>query len=293
MDLVPETRAWGMTLEIAFVSGPSPVGVAVAWALTCPTSSAVRPGLRKPVASPARRRGPPRRGGHVVCVGRATVAGDGGDRFGAPRSACSGLSRMRAPAPRSSRSRRGLVEGAARAVRVVVAPGDGPYRAEAGHAQGVIGASEEPAITTSASPRRISSSPSAIASAPVAQARTGHWLRPRGAEHDGSLPAAMFGTIIVIRNGLTLPGPRSFRTRYSRSQVESPPMPLPITIATRSGLSRTRSAIPRSRRPPVRRRCRAGRSGPSSCRLLVMKSVGSKSEHSPAICEGKATGRRA
>jgi hypothetical protein len=30
MDLVPETSAWGMTLEIALVSGPSPVGVAVA-----------------------------------------------------------------------------------------------------------------------------------------------------------------------------------------------------------------------------------------------------------------------
>ena len=43
MDLVPETSAWGMTLEIAFVSGPSPVGVAVAWALTCSTSPAVRP----------------------------------------------------------------------------------------------------------------------------------------------------------------------------------------------------------------------------------------------------------
>ena len=43
MDFVAETRAWGMTREIALVSGPSPVGVAVAWALTCPTSSAVRP----------------------------------------------------------------------------------------------------------------------------------------------------------------------------------------------------------------------------------------------------------
>ena len=58
----------------------------------------------------------------------------------------------------------------------------------------------------------------------------------------------MFGTIIVIRNGLTLPGPRSFMTLYSRSQVESPPMPLPITIATRSGLSRIRSDYPRALR---------------------------------------------
>jgi len=33
MDFVPDTRAWGMTREIAFVSGASPVGVAVAWFL--------------------------------------------------------------------------------------------------------------------------------------------------------------------------------------------------------------------------------------------------------------------
>jgi hypothetical protein len=43
MDFVPETSACGMTLAMALVSGPSPVGVAVAWALTCPISSAARP----------------------------------------------------------------------------------------------------------------------------------------------------------------------------------------------------------------------------------------------------------
>ena len=97
----------------------------------------------------------------------------------------------------------------------------------------------------------------------------------------------MFGTIIVMRNGLTLPGPRSLRTLYSRSQVESPPMPLPITIATRSGLSRIRSTIPALSAAcmPAAMPSWAKRSILRAC-FLPIKSLGSKSEHSPAICDG-------
>jgi hypothetical protein len=102
-----------------------------------------------------------------------------------------------------------------------------------------------------------------------------------------SCPAAMLGTIIVIRNGLTLPGPRSFMTLYSRSQVESPPIPLPITIATRSGLSRIRSTIPALSAAcmPAAMPSWAKRSILRAC-FFFIKSVGSKSQHSPAIREG-------
>jgi hypothetical protein len=158
---------------------------------------------------------------------------------------------------------------------------------------GVIGASADPAMTTSASPRRINSSPSAMASPPVAHARTGHWLGPVAPSMMASCPAAMFGTIIVMRNGLTLPGPRSCRTRYSRSQVERPPMPLPITMATRSGSSRMMSATPAlsTACTPAAIPNWAKRSILRDCFLLI-KSVGSKSEHSPAMREGYGEGSK-
>ena len=44
---------------------------------------------------------------------------------------------------------------------------------------------------------------------------------------------AMSPSIIGIRNGLTRLGPRSFSTANCWDSVEMPPMPLPITTATR------------------------------------------------------------
>jgi hypothetical protein len=103
----------------------------------------------------------------------------------------------------------------------------------------------------------------------------------------------MFGTIIVIRNGLTRLAPLSLRTLYSRSHVERPPIPLPITIATRSGVCRIVSHIPALSAAwiPAAMPNWAYRSIRRAS-FLDIKSTGSKSEHSPAMCEGKGEGSK-
>src|SRR3712207_151075 len=72
---------------------------------------------------------------------------------------------------------------------------------------GVMVASAAPQTTTSASPRRIKSYPSPIASVPQAHAKAGATDGPSAPSWMPRWAAAAFGMILVTANGLTLPGP--------------------------------------------------------------------------------------
>ena len=138
MDFVPETNACGTTLEIALVSGPSPVGVAVAWAFTWPTSCAAQArvlegGHHRAFDAAALLIG----GCNVVGVGSAAVACDGGDRLRAPAlGVFLAFEDHGARALAHHEAVATLVEGTACAGRVVVAAAHGAYRAEASHGEG-------------------------------------------------------------------------------------------------------------------------------------------------------------
>ena len=63
-------------------------------------------------------------------------------------------------------------------------------------------ASVPPAITTSATPRRISANPSPMDAVPVAQARTGHRLGPRAPMLMATCPVAEFASMAGTANAL-------------------------------------------------------------------------------------------
>ena len=100
----------------------------------------------------------------------------------------------------------------------------------------VMQASAPPAMTTSASPARSSRTAQASASAPDAHADTGECTPPGALNSRPTQAAGPLGISIGTVSGETLrsPGPSS-RSSWS-SRVTAPPMPVPITTASRSGL---------------------------------------------------------
>jgi hypothetical protein len=74
----------------------------------------------------------------------------------------------------------------------------------------VTGASVPPQIITSARPSRIASIPSPIAMFEAAQAVHGESSGPLVPSSIDTQPAARFGMICTIENGLTRSGPRAF-----------------------------------------------------------------------------------
>ena len=98
------------------------------------------------------------------------------------------------------------------------------------------GASVPPQTITSARPSRIASSPSPIAMFDAAHAV--HWessgpFVPSSIE---TQPAARFGMIWTIENGLTRSGPRSFSVSTQASNDFRPPIPVATAAPTRSAL---------------------------------------------------------
>ncbi len=101
---------------------------------------------------------------------------------------------------------------------------------------GCTQASAPPATTTSARPERSSSSATASASAPDAQALTGQCTPARAPISRPTVAAGPFGMSIGTRCGLTRRGPFSRRTSSWPRIVSAPPMPEPMTTASRSGV---------------------------------------------------------
>jgi hypothetical protein len=100
----------------------------------------------------------------------------------------------------------------------------------------VTGASVPPQIITSARPSRIASMPSPIAMFEAAQAV--HWERsgPLVPSSIETQPAARFGMIWTIENGLTRSGPRSLSWSTHASKDFSPPIPVATAAPTRSAI---------------------------------------------------------
>ncbi len=108
---------------------------------------------------------------------------------------------------------------------------------------GWITASVPPATTTSARPARIMSRPSAIASAPVAQALATECTPARAPNSRPTQAAGPFGISIGMVCGETRRGPDASSTSSWASRVSAPPMPEPTLTPSRSGSS------PESARP--------------------------------------------
>ena len=93
-----------------------------------------------------------------------------------------------------------------------------------------------PQIITSARPSRIASIPSPIAMFEAAQAV--HWESsgPLVPSSIDTQPAARFGMIWTIENGLTRSGPRSLSWLTQVSNDFRPPMPVATAAPTRSAI---------------------------------------------------------
>src|SRR5829696_5739895 len=155
----------------------------------------------------------------------------------APRAAaCSAVSStmMPAPSPRTNPSRplsngRDARSGPSLRVdsaRICAKPAIGSW---------CTTASVPPATTTSARPSRIRSAASASASAPLAQALTVACTPALAPNSSPSAAPGPFGMSIGTVSGDTRRTPRSSRMSSWLSMVTAPPMPLPTTIASRSG----------------------------------------------------------
>ena len=81
-----------------------------------------------------------------------------------------------------------------------------------------------------------------MVSAPVEQEEIALKFGPFAPISMETLPEAMSPSIMGMRNGLTLEGPRSIITWNSCERVCIPPMPLPIITDTRSASSAARSS---------------------------------------------------
>ena len=92
---------------------------------------------------------------------------------------------------------------------IVIAARERAHGAEACDAEREIGASVPPQSIASARPRRIASRPSPIAMLEAAQAVHCGRSGPRVPSSIETHPAAMFGMIWTIENGLMRSGPRS------------------------------------------------------------------------------------
>ena len=153
---------------------------------------------------------------------------------------------------------------------------------------GVIPASVPPAIATSTRPSRIRRQASPMASLDDAQAVTTQKQGPLAWNRIAMLPATSFMIIMGTNSGCTALGPRSMSLRSVFSRVSTPPMPLPMITASRSG----------STCPAARPAC-AMASTPATIAYCVNRSMrrasfdsitfsGAKSFSSPAIFEGKS-----
>ena len=98
-----------------------------------------------------------------------------------------------------------------------------------------MAASVPPAMTTSASPDRISRAPSAIASAPEEHADTGLYTPARAPYSMLTSAAAPFGISIGTVRGDTRRAPPLSSRSSCWSRVLTPPIPVPIAVASRSG----------------------------------------------------------
>ena len=96
------------------------------------------------------------------------------------------------------------------------------------------GASVPPQSITSARPRRIASRPSPIAMFEAAHAVHSESSGPFVPSSIDTQPAARFGMIWTIENGLTRSGPRWSRTWMHASNDLRPPMPVATAAPTRS-----------------------------------------------------------
>ena len=105
-----------------------------------------------------------------------------------------------------------------------------------------MGASAPPASIATAAPRRMISKASPMAPAPAEQAVQTAPSGPFVPSSSETWAAAMFGIIIVAKNGLMLCGPRAKISRDCRSKVVSPPPPLATTAPMSSASAATSSA---------------------------------------------------
>ena len=120
-----------------------------------------------------------------------------------------------------------------------------------------IGASVPPQIITSARPSLIASSPSPIAMFEAAHAVHSESSGPFVPSSMETQPAARFGMIWTIENGLTRSGPRELSVSTHASNDFSPPMPVATAAPTRSGVfgdveTRVGLRLPRGRQREVR-----------------------------------------
>ena len=158
----------------------------------------------------------------------------------APRaSACSRLSRTTTPAPspmtkpsRPASNGRDALVGLSLYLDVIAFMLPKPATPTC-----VTAASVPPQIMTSAAPRRIISSESPSACAPVAHAVTTVEFGPFAPVIMEIWPDAISAIIIGMRNGEILDGPLSTNTLHWSSRVRSPPMPLPTRTPTRSAFA--------------------------------------------------------
>ena len=100
----------------------------------------------------------------------------------------------------------------------------------------VTGASVPPQIITSARPSRIASMPSPIAMLEAAHAVHSESSGPRVPSSIETQPAARFGMIWTIENGLTRSGPRSLSWSTHASNDLRPPIPVATAAPTRSAI---------------------------------------------------------
>ncbi len=118
------------------------------------------------------------------------------------------------------------------------------------------GASVPPQIITSARPSRIASSPSPIAMLDAAHAVHSESNGPFVPSSIETQPAARFGMIWTIENGLTRSGPRWSSTWMHASNDFSPPMPVATAAPTRSASeAMSRPASDSAWRAAARARC--------------------------------------
>ena len=151
-------------------------------------------------------------------------------------------------------------------------------------------ASQPPPSTTSATPRRMASAASPMPWLPAAHAVITVEVYPLRPKSRLTFAAAMFGSIIGMKNGLTRMPPRLTSVREFASVSGKPPLPLPITTPMRSSSSadRLRPASSMASAAAATAVCEK-----RAMRLVSRRSMylpGSKSGISPATLQGKSVG---
>ena len=192
--------------------------------------------LQGPPDRPDRADAARRRQRDVVGVGGAPYPTSSASGTAPRVRACSRSSRITAPAPspitKPSRPRSNGREAAAglslRVERARIA-------AKPPTSASVMPASDEPAIITSASPRRMISHASPRAWPPVAQAEETAKFGPSAPNRIAAWPDARFGIAIGMKNGLIRSGPFWTPIVTCSAKVLPPPIPVPRRIPVALG----------------------------------------------------------